>query len=167
MIGRDRKPNPDSPVTYSNQVARILNANCVFCHREGQIAPFSLTSYEEVAGWAGMIDEVVQAQRMPPWHADPRYGHFANDRRMTKDEIETLQQRIDGQNTLIEALRGDAEEVSKLRAEVRAKDLEFERVSSELESKKELVRALRRDGDGADDRVVSSHERERRDSRKI
>jgi chromosome segregation ATPase len=67
-----------------------------------------------------------------------------------KNELEALQQRIDGQNTLIEALRGDAEEVSKLRAEVRAKDLEFERVSSELESKKELVRALRRDGDGAD-----------------
>jgi chromosome segregation ATPase len=67
-----------------------------------------------------------------------------------KNELEALQQRIDGQNTLIEALRGDAEEVSKLRAEVRSKDLDFERVSSELESKKELVRALRRDGDGAD-----------------
>ena len=66
------------------------------------------------------------------------------------DEIEQLKQRIDGQNTLIEALRGDAEEASKLRAEVRTKDLEFERVSSELESKKELVRALRRDTDGAD-----------------
>ena len=67
-----------------------------------------------------------------------------------RNEIEALQQRIDGQNTLIEALRGDAEETSKLRAEVRNRDLEFERVSSELESKKELVRALRRDGDGAD-----------------
>jgi chromosome segregation ATPase len=66
------------------------------------------------------------------------------------DEIEQLKQRIEGQNTLIEALRGDAEEASKLRAEVRNKDLEFERVSSELESKKELVRALRRDTDGAD-----------------
>ena len=66
------------------------------------------------------------------------------------DEIEQLKQRIEGQNTLIEALRGDAEEASKLRAEVRSKDLEFERVSSELESKKELVRALRRDTDGAE-----------------
>ena len=66
------------------------------------------------------------------------------------DEVEELKQRIDGQNTLIEALRGDAEEASKLRAEVRSKDLEFERVSSELESKKELVRALRRDTDGTE-----------------
>jgi DNA repair exonuclease SbcCD ATPase subunit len=65
-------------------------------------------------------------------------------------EIDELKQRLEGQNTLIEALRGDAEEASKLRAEVRTRDLEFERVSSELESKKELVRALRRDSNGAD-----------------
>lgn len=66
------------------------------------------------------------------------------------DEIEQLKQRVEGQNTLIEALRGDAEEASKLRAEVRTRDLEYERVSSELESKKELVRALRRDTDGTE-----------------
>jgi chromosome segregation ATPase len=78
-----------------------------------------------------------------------------------KGELEALQQRIDGQNTLIEALRGDAEEVSKLRAEVRAKDLEFERVSSELESKKELVRALRRDGDGAERLKSESRQKDR------
>ncbi|HUQ52634.1 MAG TPA: hypothetical protein VM692_10455 [Gammaproteobacteria bacterium] len=78
-----------------------------------------------------------------------------------KSELESLQQRIDGQNTLIEALRGDAEEASKLRAEVRNKDLEFERVSSELESKKELVRALRRDGDGADRLKSESKQKDR------
>jgi DNA repair exonuclease SbcCD ATPase subunit len=66
----------------------------------------------------------------------------------SREELETLRQRIDGQNTLIEALRGDAEEASKLRTEVRNRDLELERVNSELESKKELVRALRRDTDG-------------------
>lgn len=66
------------------------------------------------------------------------------------DELDGLRQRIDGQNTLIEALKADAEEASKLRAEVRNKDLDFERVSSELESKKELVRALRRDADGSE-----------------
>jgi chromosome segregation ATPase len=66
------------------------------------------------------------------------------------DELEQLRQRVDGQNTLIEALRGDAEESQKLRSEVRARDLELERVNSELESKKELVRALRRDADGGE-----------------
>lgn len=78
-----------------------------------------------------------------------------------KGEIEALQQRIDGQNTLIEALRGDAEEASKLRIEVRSKDLEFERVSSELESKKELVRALRRDSDGSDRLKSESRQKDR------
>jgi len=74
-------------------------------------------------------------------------------------ELEQLTQRIEGQNSLIETLRSDAEEASKLRAEVRTRDLEFERVSSELESKKELVRALRRDTDGVD-RVRTESRRE-------
>jgi chromosome segregation ATPase len=74
-------------------------------------------------------------------------------------DLEELTQRLNGQNTLIETLRADAEEASKLRAEVRARDLEFERVSSELESKKELVRALRRDTDGVD-RVRTESRRE-------
>jgi chromosome segregation ATPase len=77
------------------------------------------------------------------------------------NELEVLQQRVDGQNTLIEALRGDAEDASKLRAEVRSRDLELERVSSELESKKELVRALRRDGDGADRLKNESKQKDR------
>lgn len=76
-------------------------------------------------------------------------------------EIEALKQRIEGQNTLIEALRGDAEEASKLRAEVRTRDLELERVSSELESKKEIVRALRRDTDGAERLKTESRQKER------
>lgn len=84
-----------------------------------------------------------------------------NETDALQQQIEVLQQRIDGQNTLIEALRGDAEEVSKLRAEVRSKDFDFERVSSELESKKELVRALRRDGDGSDRLKSESRQKDR------
>ena len=65
-------------------------------------------------------------------------------------ELQALQKRLDGQESLIEALKGDAEDASKLRKEVRSKDLEFERLSSELGSKKELIRALRRDAEGVD-----------------
>ncbi len=90
LIGRDLKALANSEVTYNKHIARIMNANCVFCHREGQIAPFSLTSYEEVAGWAGMIDEVVQAQRMPPWHADKRHGNFKNDARLSDADKATI-----------------------------------------------------------------------------
>ncbi|MBX7168232.1 MAG: redoxin domain-containing protein [Pirellulales bacterium] len=90
LIGRVREVKADSEITYSNQVARILQKNCVECHRAGQIAPFSLTDYSEVAGWADMIAEVVRDGRMPPWHADTRFGHFQNDRSMSPEDKETL-----------------------------------------------------------------------------
>ena len=67
-----------------------MNDNCVFCHRQGQIAPFTLTSYEDAAGWAGMIEEVVGSGRMPPWHADPHFGHFKNDARLSDADKATI-----------------------------------------------------------------------------
>ncbi len=90
IIGRVREADLTSEITYSNQIARILQQHCVECHREGQIAPFALTDYEEVAGWGEMMAEVVREQRMPPWHADPRYGVFSNDRSMTQEEKDLL-----------------------------------------------------------------------------
>lgn len=86
LIGRQKQADEKSPVTYSKQIARLFNKHCLQCHREGQIGPFALASYEDAAGWAEMINEVVQQQRMPPWHADPRYGHFINDARLSDDE---------------------------------------------------------------------------------
>ncbi len=90
LIGRAPKPTGKGEVTYSKQVARILNDRCVSCHRPGEIAPFALTDYRQAAGWSEMIAEVVDSGRMPPWHADPRSGHFANDARLTPDEKKTL-----------------------------------------------------------------------------
>jgi peroxiredoxin/mono/diheme cytochrome c family protein len=86
LIGRVLEPQADSEVTYSNQIARIFQDRCVECHRPEQIGPFAMQTYEEAVGWAEMIDEVVQDGRMPPWHPDPKFGHFANDRSLTKDE---------------------------------------------------------------------------------
>ena len=71
-------------------MARILRDRCVACHREGEIAPFSLATYSQAAGWSGMIDEVVQAGRMPPWHASPAFGSFANEARLSDDEKRTI-----------------------------------------------------------------------------
>ncbi len=76
IIGRVREPDPTSRVTYSNQIARIMQDRCVECHRPGEIAPFSLLEYGEVVGWAEMIAEVVDQSRMPPWHADPASRHI-------------------------------------------------------------------------------------------
>jgi len=89
-IGRVPEADAASEVTYGNQISRILQKHCVECHREGEIAPFALTEYDEVAGWARMIKEVVQQQRMPPWHASPEHGSFANDRRMSDSEKELI-----------------------------------------------------------------------------
>jgi len=89
-IGRAREAKGDATVNYSKQVARILKDRCVACHREGEIAPFSLTSYKQAAGWASMIDEVVQDGRMPPWHASPDFGKFSNDARLSAGEKRTI-----------------------------------------------------------------------------
>lgn len=91
LIGRVRAPATDAAVTYTGHVAKILNERCVECHRPGEIAPFSLTDYDEVVGWADMIAEVTQDRRMPPWHADPKFGHFRNENRLTDDELATIQ----------------------------------------------------------------------------
>ncbi len=93
-IGRVLTPKSDSTVTYSNQIARILQKSCVECHRAGEIGPFALTNYEEVVGWAEMIDEVVQERRMPPWHADPAHGKFANDVRLSDEEIKQIHEWV-------------------------------------------------------------------------
>lgn len=94
-IGRVLSPKSGSQVTYSNQIARIFQDNCVQCHRPGEIGPFSLTNYEESVGWAEMIREVVSEQRMPPWHADPQHGKFANDWRLTDIQKQQIYDWVD------------------------------------------------------------------------
>jgi mono/diheme cytochrome c family protein len=79
----------DAGPTYRD-VAPILAENCASCHRPNQIGPMSLLTYDEVRPWAKSIAKNVADQRMPPWHADPAIGHFANDRRLEPAEVDTL-----------------------------------------------------------------------------
>jgi mono/diheme cytochrome c family protein/peroxiredoxin len=72
--------------TYADGVAQILHAKCAGCHRPGQVAPFSLLKYDQARRWSTSIAEVVSDGRMPPWHADPRYGHWANDRGLSEKD---------------------------------------------------------------------------------
>ena len=81
---------PNSPVTFSKDVLPILQKNCQGCHRPGEVAPMSLISYNEARPWAKAIKNAVVSRKMPPWFADLQYGHFANDRRLTGAEINTL-----------------------------------------------------------------------------
>jgi mono/diheme cytochrome c family protein len=94
-IGRVKKVNDASEVTYSNQISRIFQQHCVECHREGRIGPFVMTSYQDLAGWGEMIREVVQENRMPPWHADPAHGQFANEARLTDEEKQLITTWVD------------------------------------------------------------------------
>jgi peroxiredoxin len=87
LIGRIAKIEPHGDVTFSNKISRILNNRCVSCHRPGEIAPFPLTNYDEVHGWGEMMIEVIEKGQMPPWFANPKYGKFKNDCRMSKEEI--------------------------------------------------------------------------------
>jgi hypothetical protein len=76
--------------TFSKDVAPILYKNCTNCHRPGEIAPMSLLTFQEARPWAKSIVTRVANGTMPPWHADPAHGEFANDRRLTDGEKETL-----------------------------------------------------------------------------
>ncbi|GAB5440842.1 MAG: redoxin domain-containing protein [Fuerstiella sp.] len=89
-IGRIKNTTPQGEITYSNQIARIFNRRCVECHREGQIAPFTLTDYDSVIGWEDTILEVIADNRMPPWFADPKHGSFRNDARLSDDEKQLI-----------------------------------------------------------------------------
>lgn len=98
IIGRSSriKVDADAEVTYSEHISRILQDKCVSCHRPGEIAPFSLLEYDEVSGWADMIREVVNENRMPPWHANPAHGEFKNDIRLTATEKDLINRWVDG-----------------------------------------------------------------------
>lgn len=89
------KPRAKGEITYAKHVAPLLQKHCQECHRPGEIGPFPLLSYDDATKRTGRIREAVVEQRMPPWHADPRYGTFDNDRRMTQDERDTLLAWID------------------------------------------------------------------------
>src|SRR5690242_4482904 len=83
-------------VTFNKDVQPILQKRCQECHRPGEIAPFSLLSYKDARPWAKAIKEDVVTRKMPPWFADPKYGHFSNDRSLTKQELDTLVAWVDG-----------------------------------------------------------------------
>ena len=87
---------PAGVPTFAREVAPILYASCVGCHRPGEIAPMPLVSYEDVRPWAKSIRAKVASREMPPWGADPRHGEFSNDTRLKQSEIDTIVAWVDG-----------------------------------------------------------------------
>ncbi|MEZ6119520.1 MAG: redoxin domain-containing protein [Pirellulaceae bacterium] len=98
IIGREvasaAEQDVEQTVTFCGEIADVLNRNCVECHRSGEIGPFALIDYDEVVGWGEMMLEVIQDGRMPPWHADPEFGHFQNERIMSDKDKDLLKQWV-------------------------------------------------------------------------
>ena len=78
--------------TYNKDIAPILYQNCAGCHRPGEVAPFSLLTYEDTAKRAALIATVTKSRVMPPWKAEPGYGDFKDVRRLTEDQISLIQE---------------------------------------------------------------------------
>jgi peroxiredoxin len=104
---RDRRAE-FANISYSKDVAPIIADKCGACHTEGGIAPFSMTSYEVVKGFAPMIRESVRTERMPPYFADPTIGTFKHDQGLTAAQTKTLVHWIEAG-----APRGDGPDLLK------------------------------------------------------
>jgi len=88
---KDKKSSrPDA--TYAETIAPIMNRSCVSCHRTGGIAPFSLVGYDNTKKWIATIASVTQSGYMPPWKAVHGYGDFKDENRLSKMEIDQIQQ---------------------------------------------------------------------------
>jgi len=85
-------------VTFTKDVAPIVQRSCVGCHRPGEMAPMSLMTYEDVRPWARAIKTRVAAREMPPWHIDRNIGiqSFKDDPSLSDEEIATIVKWVDG-----------------------------------------------------------------------
>lgn len=84
------KQSSDRAPTFYRDVLPILQRHCQRCHRSGEIAPFPLMTYEQARLKSAKIAYVTETKNMPPWFADPRFGHFSDDPSLTPQEINTL-----------------------------------------------------------------------------
>src|SRR5713226_3925058 len=90
---------PAKPVTFSKDVAPILQAKCQECHQPNSIAPMSLITYQDARPWARSMKERVAARQMPPWHLDKTVG-------VQKFKIDMIVAWVDGG-----ALQGDPKDL--------------------------------------------------------
>jgi len=84
-----------SSITFSRDVAPILQKRCEECHRHGGMAPMPLVTYEEARPWARSIKEKTVKREMPPFHAAGQAGRYVNDPRLTDAEIATIAKWVD------------------------------------------------------------------------
>lgn len=76
----------DRPVSYTAEIAPMLQNKCVVCHSPGNIAPWAMTNHAIVKIYSEAMKYRVMGGEMPPWHADPIHGRFKNDSSLTAQE---------------------------------------------------------------------------------
>jgi hypothetical protein len=76
-----------APVTFTKQIAPLMFKHCAVCHRPGEVAPFPLLTYADVAKRAAQIEEILVRGAMPPWKPRGEHSVFLNDRRLSAAEI--------------------------------------------------------------------------------
>src|SRR5450432_445149 len=99
-LAADSKPanaGAREQVTFSKDVAPILQAKCQECHQPNSIAPMSLITFQEARPWARSIKERVATRQMPPWHIDRTVGvqHFKNDMSLSDEQVDTIVRWVD------------------------------------------------------------------------
>jgi hypothetical protein len=103
VSGQTSKPS------FAKDIAPIFYSRCVMCHRPGEVAPMSLTTYNEVRPWARAIKAKILTRQMPPWYAEGEPGMWRNDRRLTQAEIDKIAAWVDAG-----APRGEDREIPPL-----------------------------------------------------
>ena len=87
-------PDTTAPPTWSHQIAPILYSNCTTCHHPGGAGPFSLLTYEDARRWSTQILTVTQSRFMPPWLPEPGYGDFADNRRLSAEDLANIKRWV-------------------------------------------------------------------------
>lgn len=81
--------------TFNKDIAPIIRAHCVACHKPGEATPFSLLNYEDVVKRSKFIKKVVETRYMPPWKADESYVHYSNNRQLHDSDIALISKWVD------------------------------------------------------------------------
>ena len=89
VAAADALPSSEQP-TFNKHIAPLVFAHCADCHRPGEVAPFSLLTYDDVKKRATQIAQVTSDRFMPPWKSVEGHGRFVGERRLTKDQMSLI-----------------------------------------------------------------------------
>lgn len=95
-VPKRRSDGTSNAVTYTRDIAPLIQTRCQNCHRPGQVAPFALTSYQEAVSHAEMLREVTQRRIMPPWIPGPAtHRRFVGERWLTDREVSLIKEWVE------------------------------------------------------------------------